>query len=230
MAEITKDRPKCMAPFQEGTLLSRLLSQLRAFEGIRKIHIVGGYRIGDLEEYVKRPEFADLPIQVWQNEIYASTNSLISAKIAFEHARGQLLMFNSDVVYESELVRRMVDSEAPFAFSLDRSGYNEESEKIVVGSDGRVVHIAKTIAEADATGCSADLYRVRIEDGANSIVALLARYLERPDAGKRLFEDFLDHLLLGLRFETVDVTGFEWYEIDTVAELQEAEMVFATVS
>lgn len=231
MAEITKDRPKCMAPFQQGTLLSRLLVQLRAYEGIRRIHIVGGYRAEDLEEYVKHAEFAGLPIQVWRNDVYATTNSLISAKVAFEQARGQLLMFNSDVVYEAELVRRMVESEEPFAFSLDCSGYNEESEKLVLGTQGRVAAIAKTWKESEATGCSADLYRVRIEEGNNeSLLRLLDRYLERPDAPRRLFEDFLDHFLLSHPFAAIDVTGLEWYEIDTVAELRDAEAIFQGIS
>lgn len=228
MAEITKDRPKCMAPFLGGTILSRLLRQLRRFQP-RRIQIVGGYKIDVLERYLHGPEFAGLPINLLVNEQFATTNSLVSASVALAHAEGQLLMFNSDVVYQQELVQRMYESNAPCAFSLDRSDYNEESEKLCLGPGGRVVQIAKTIVEADATGCSADLYRINTQAGDGSLRRLLPHYLARPGAAKRLFEDFLDQYLLGQEFAAVDVTGLEWYEIDTVSELRDAEKVFARI-
>jgi choline kinase len=228
MAEITKDRPKCMAPFLDGTFLSRLLRQLRGFQP-RRIHIVGGHKIEVLERYLQGDDFAGLPINLLFNERFASTNSLVSASVALSAAEGQLLMFNSDVVYQYELVRRMYESSAPCAFSLDRSDYNEESEKLTVGPNGRVVQIAKTIAEADATGCSADLYRVNTRVANGDLKRLLPHYLARPKAPKQLFEDFLDQYLLGQEFVAIDITGLEWYEIDTVAELRDAEVVFAGI-
>jgi choline kinase len=229
MAEITVDRPKCMAPFLQGTILSRLLGQLRAYQP-KRIHVVGGYKREVLAEYLKREEFAGLPFNLLPNDRYASTNSLISAVTAFEHSRGQLLMFNSDVVYDSVLIRRMVESTEPCAFSLDRSDYNEESEKLCMTDDGRVVQIAKTIAQADATGCSADLYRINLEVSDGLVRKLLPHFLSRPKAARQLFEDYLDHCLLPLRFGAVDISGLEWYEIDTVAELKDAEKVFASIT
>ncbi len=138
-------------------------------------------------------------------------------------------MFNSDVVYDAELVRRMYESDIPFAFSLDRSDYNEESEKLTLDAAGRVVQIAKTTVEADATGCSADLYRVNTETADGLLVRLLPRFISRPRASKLLFEDYLDNCLLVQNFGAVDVTGLEWYEIDTVPELKDAEQVFANI-
>lgn len=229
MAEITKDRPKCMAPFLGGTILSRLLGQLRAYSPGR-IHIVGGYKMEVLAEYLRGGAFAGLPIVLHPNERYATTNSLVSAAVALGQARGQLLMFNSDVVYEEELVRRMIDSDAACAFSLDRCGYNEESEKLALNASGRVVQIAKTIAEADATGCSADLYRLNTDVAGGIMTQLLPGFMERPRAVNRLFEDYLDQCLLVQEFRAVDVTGLEWYEIDTVPELHDAERVFADLA
>lgn len=225
MAEITHDRPKCMAPFLNGTILSRLLRQLEPFQP-RAVHIVGGYRIDVLRTYLASGNFA-LPVNLLENVRYAETNSLVSAEIALEKARGQVLMFNSDVVYENELVSRMVMFSAPWAFSLDRSDYNEESEKLALDGSGRVSQIAKTIAELDATGCSADFYRLQAGNGG--LLELVRRYRTRPDSAKRLFEDFLDQLLLTERFEAVDITGLEWYEIDTAEELKDAEEVFTNV-
>ncbi len=228
MAEITKDRPKCMAPFLDGTILSRLLGQLRSFAPA-KIHIIGGYKIEVLREYLKDPKFEGLPIQLWENNQYATSNSLLSAALALTKAKGQLLILNSDVVYEQELVVRMYASDMPCAFSLDRSDYNEESEKLAVNAAGRVTQIAKTISQADATGCSADLYRINTEIEDRVVYRLLQRFLDRPNAYKQLFEDYLDQCLLVQDFGVVDVTALEWYEIDTVAELQDAESVFSRI-
>jgi choline kinase len=229
MAEITKNRPKCMAPFLDGTILSRLLKQLREYKP-RMIHIVGGYKIDVLECYLRNTQFTGLPINLLLNDRYASTNSLVSAATALSKAKGQLLIFNSDVVYQRELIRRMYESPAPCAFSLDSSGYNEESEKLSVNASGRVVQIAKTISEADATGCSADLYRVNAEASNGLITQLLPRFMERPGAARRLFEDYLDQCLIAQEFSAIDITGLEWYEIDTTAELDDAEKIFKNIN
>ena len=228
MAEITKDHPKCMAPFLGGTILSRLLEQIREYKP-RAIHIVGGYKIDVLERYLRNTQFAGLPINLLLNNRYADTNSLVSAATALSKAKGQLLIFNSDVVYQGDLVRRMYESTDLCAFSLDRSGYNEESEKLVVNANGRVVQIAKTIGEADATGCSADLDRVNTEASNGLIMRLLPRFMERHGAARQLFEDYLDQCLTVQEFSAIDVTGLEWYEIDTVAELREAESIFKNI-
>lgn len=228
MAEITKDRPKCMVPFLQGTILSRLLGQLRHHQP-RRIHIVCGYQREVLAKYLKREEFAGLPFNLLTNERYATTNSLVSAAAAIGQARGQLLVLNSDVVYDSAIIRRMVESTAPLAFSLDRSDYNEESEKICLNAAGRVVQIAKTISQADASGCSADLYRINVEADAGVIVLRIAQFLQRPNATKQLFEDYLDQCLLSQSFTAVDISGLEWYEIDTVPELKAAEGIFANI-
>jgi len=228
MAEITKDRPKCMAPFLGGTILSRLLGQLRPYKP-RKIHIVGGYKVEVLRAYLEREEFQDLPINLLNNDRFAGTNSIGSAAIALAVARGQLLILNSDVVYQAELIRRMYESVMPFAFSLDQSDYNEESEKLAINPAGRVVQIAKTLSEKDATGCSADLYRINTEASDQVVTRLLNRFLERPQAARCLFEDFLDQCILAQDFTSVDVTGLEWYEIDTAPELLDAERVFVDI-
>lgn len=228
MAEITLDRPKCMAPFLGGTILSRLLRQLAVYAP-RRIHIVGGHRADVLARYLATPEFDSLPINLLHNAEYASTNSFASVAVGLAEARGQVLMVNSDVVYDSEIIRRMVESAAPFAFAIDRQSYSEESEKLVTNSDGRVVQIAKTVVAADAAGCSLDLYRLNLHHGGDVWQTMIRAFAQRPFARKRLFEDFLDHALLAIPFACVETDGREWYEIDTEAELNDAENVFVSV-
>lgn len=228
MAEITRDRPKCMAPFLGGTILSRLLRQVAEYSP-RRIHIVGGHRADVLAKYLGRNEFASLPINLLHNAEYASTNSFASVAVALEQARGQLMLVNSDVVYDADVIRRMVESRAPFAFAIDRQTYSEESEKLVTNSDGRVVQIAKTVIAVDAAGCSLDLYRVNLGQDAEVWRRMIEVFAQRPGARKRLFEDFLDHALLAIPFSCVETDGLEWYEIDTAAELRDAERVFLNI-
>ncbi|MBX3739273.1 MAG: NTP transferase domain-containing protein [Candidatus Didemnitutus sp.] len=225
MAAITHDRPKCMAPFQGGTFLSRLLQQLSPHRP-RRIHIVGGYQVEALRRYLENAEFAGLPFNVITNSEFARTNSLASCALALAEARGQLLVLNSDVVYDAEVIRRMVTHSAPFAFALDRSCYSEESEKIALRGDGLAVQIAKTLTAAEAAGCSLDLYRFNTESDDGAWRGMLANFLARPNTSRRLFEDFIDFTLIARPWECVDVSGLEWYEIDTVEELKEAEALF----
>lgn len=225
MAAITHDRPKCMAPFQGGTILGRLLRQLAPTRP-RRIHVVGGYQSEVLAGYLRGPEFAGLPFQLHHNPEYRTTNSLVSAAIALEAAQGQLLMLNSDVVYDPEVIRRMVTSEEPMALALDRSCYSEESEKIAVNPAGRAVQLAKTLLEPEAAGCSLDLYRFHPEAGGMDWRRRLANFQQRPRARRQLFEDFLDAGMVSDPFGCVDVSGLEWYEIDTVEELKDAEAIF----
>lgn len=225
MAAITESRPKCMAPFQGGTILGRLLRQLAGHRP-RRIHVVGGHRIEVLRAYLAAPEFAGLPLQLAENPAYRETNSLVSAATALAAARGQLLILNSDVVYDPEIIRRMVASEASFAFALDRSSYSEESEKIACGRDGSAVQIAKTLLPSEAAGTSPDLYRFRNDEADGQWRCMVDNFLQRPRARRQLFEDFLDTTLAAHPFACVEVSGLEWYEIDTEPELREAEELF----
>lgn len=225
MAAITHDRPKCMAPFQGGTILSRLLRQVAAHRP-RRIVVVTGHRADVLEAYLAGPEFAGLPIEFVPNAAYRTTNSFASAEAALQRARGQLLMVNSDVVYDAEIIRRMVAADAPCAFAVDRSSFSEESEKVALDPAGRAVQLAKTLVEAEAGGCSVDMYRFNPDDPAAGWREWLVNYAHRPNVRRRLFEDFLDACLSVRPFACVDVSGLEWYEIDTVEELADAEDVF----
>ena len=225
MAPITRDRPKCLAPFQGGTILGRLLCQLAAHRP-RRIHVVGGHQSAVLRAYLATPEYASLPFNFLENSDYLTTNSLASAALALAAARGQLLIINSDVVYDPEVIRRMAQSEAPFAFALDRSCYSEESEKIALDHQGRAVQIAKALEQSEAAGCSLDLYRFNIDAAGGFWRTMLANFEQRPRARRQLFEDFIDQTLSFQPFAYVDVSRLEWYEIDTTEELKEADELF----
>ena len=77
--------------------------------------------------------------------------------------------------------------------------------------------------------CSLDLYRLNLHQGGEVWQTMIRAFAQRPSARKRLFEDFLDHALLAIPFACVEAEEREWYEIDTEAELKDAENVFVSV-
>lgn len=89
--------------------------------------------------------------------------------------------------------------------------------------------VAKTVVAADGAGCSLDLYRLNLHQGGEVWQTIIRAFAQRPGASKRLFEDFLDHALLAILFACVETDEREWYEIDTEAELKDAENVFVSV-
>lgn len=133
MGPLTRDCPKTLLEVGGRTVLGRLIDGLLC-NGIRDVCIVTGYRADDVESYVRR-EYPDVHCWFVRNERFDTTNNIYSMALALESIEidDDLVLIESDLVFEPEVLGRLLKSGHPNVALVDR--YR-------TGMDGTVVSVA----------------------------------------------------------------------------------------
>lgn len=175
LAPYTDDRPKCLLPLGEGTLLSRQMDACAAV-GVDELVLVTGHEFGKIEAEVARWQATGrrAEVRTVYNPFFATTNNMFSLLLARHEMDADFLVVNADNVFSVEALRSIVaGDEHPILVPVAiHEAYDAEDMKVRV-VDGKIVEIAKTIALDEAAGESIGVRAFRGEGRA-----LLADELE----------------------------------------------------
>ncbi len=144
---LTEERPKCMLEFGSKTLLQRQLDAYRDC-GVTNISIVRGYK-KELINYEN--------IKYFENTDFENNNILNSIFYAEEEINDHVIISYSDILFESSIVERLLQSENDISIviDIDWRGYYvgrkdhplEEAESVIFDADNNVVSIGKLQAD-----------------------------------------------------------------------------------
>lgn len=110
MKNLTDERPKCLIKLNGATLLSRQIRALR-IGGATEIAIVTGYL---------REMLADQADREFHNPAWAETNMVSSLATAAEWLQeAPCIVSYSDIFYDADAVRQLVESSTPLAIAFD---------------------------------------------------------------------------------------------------------------
>ena len=217
---ITNEVPKCMVPVNGIRIIDKQIDNLLQ-NGVTEIYVVDGYKAEILADHLKEiyPQ-----VHIVSNPRYAETNNMYSLYLTAKYVKGEeFLLMNSDVYYDTNIIEGMLEGENQSKIACDRSGYMEESMKVVV-REGRVEAISKAIPEADAYGCSIDVYKFGSE-GAAAFYKRCREYIEEKKDLKKWSEVALNDALKDEVFKVCPLHG-RWFEIDDHNDLAAAEALF----
>ena len=145
LKKYTNDLPKCMLDFGGKTLLQR---QIEAFNenGLNKISVIRGFK----KEKINYPD-----LTYFENKEYKNNNILNSLMYAEEALNGHVIVAYSDILFEKEVVDRLMQSEHDISIvvDIDWRGYyvdrNEhpinEAENVIFDANNNVVEIGKIL-------------------------------------------------------------------------------------
>ncbi len=224
---LTADKPKCMVTVNGRCIIDYQIGALLA-AGVESVHVVSGFRAEQLEAHLRSRYPGDSRISLVENVDYLSTNNMYSLSLCVDFVRGEpFLLMNADVVFDESIVRSLI--EAPGSrICVDVGAYNEESMKVTLAADGLSLgSISKAIPQCDALGSSIDVYRF---DSADSALFFdhIGKIIHEERRMREWTEVALDDLMRSgrLRIEALDISGRPWYEIDNMADLMAAEVIF----
>lgn len=217
-------RPKCLLEFGGRSLLSRQLAIL-ADCGVRRVELVLGFEADRIIEHVGRlARRPDVSFSWNDRYLEGSVISLETAKNTLR-AGSDTLVLDADVLFHPHILKRLVNTNHPNCFLLDRDfEAGHEPVKIAVG-EGRILDFGKQLEPdllVDTLGESVGFFRF---DGQTS--ADLARRCADYDRGGRgdaPHEDVLRDLVRerpGL-CQVEDITGLPWLEIDFPEDVERA--------
>ena len=208
---LTSDRPKCLLKIGERTLLERSMDALIA-AGVSEFCIVTGYLHNLIEDFVST-RYPGLKVTFIHNEVYDLTNNIYSLYLARPVAEGsEVLLLDSDLVYDPEIARLVVSATDDNVLTLIRHDLGEEEMKVV--TDG---------SPAQAAGES-----LGIEKMGPAYTRALYKELEvmmnEEHLENKFYELAFERLIpQGHSFRILDVTNLFSCELDTVEDFENAK-------
>lgn len=218
---LTDNTPKCLLKIGERSLLQRSIDALVA-NGVTELAIVTGYLHEMIENFVGAT-YPDLKVTFIHNEVYATTNNIYSLWLARPFAEGEeVLLLDSDLLYDPRIVSRVLSSEAENVLTLIKHPLGEEEMKVVIDNSGNITEINKTCAPLSAAGES-----LGIEKMGKTYTTALYSELEQMMLGENLVNIFYERaferlIAQGHTFRVLDVSDLFSCELDTVEDFENA--------
>lgn len=234
MGPQTTDVPKALVEVMGRPILDWILEALRAggFQE-RDVVFIAGYA----EEAV-RARYPNLTYVT--NADWANNNILLSLLTARKHLRAGFLSTYADIVYESDIVERLVRSPERITLGcdtawrrryVDRSQHPETDAEKLRADGTRVIELSRRIPSERATGEFIGVMKLSDGGAAEFLDAYdraAAAYSEGEFREGRTFRrayliDLLQHMLeAGAEMHRADTPG-GYMELDTLEDLAAAE-------
>ena len=220
---LTCDAPKCLTEIHGVPILDQ---QVRCLEdwGFERLVVVLGHMEQCIREFLdERP--CRLRIDYITSPRYRTTNNIYSLWIVRELVREPFLLLESDLFFDTSLLGPMLrpDSIAVSTIRPWMTGSTVELDQqrrvvsLDVGADAR--RNTLSLKTVNIYSLSADTWR--------HVTERLDRHITAGNVGdyyEIVFAELIGEGALSLRPVLFD--DERWYEIDTLADLQEAERVF----
>jgi choline kinase len=219
----TPPPPKVLLRFGGKTLLQFHIEILKR-HGIDELVLGVGYHHQDIKRQIAALGAQDYVRTVF-NEDYEEGNIVTLWALRDELRCGRpVLLMDADVLYDEELVERLVNSRHQNCLLLDRAfDPGDEPVKVCV-RDGKIVEFRKWLsAEFDFCGESVGFLKLSAKM-AQKIIVQTELYLRQGRRHEPYEETVRDVLLTSPRgaFAFEDITGMPWIEIDFAADIERA--------
>ena len=220
---LTLTTPKSLLKVGERSLLQRSMDALIA-NGVTEFCIVTGYLHEMIEDFVRKQYADSIQVTFIYNKVYETTNNIYSLWLARPFAEGQeVLLLDSDLLYDPQIVTRVLATDAPNVLTLIRHELGEEEMKVVTDAQGSIKEISKTCNPAEAAGES-----LGIEKMGKDYTKVLYRELEPMMNEEHLenvfYERAFERLIpQGHTYQVLDVTELFSCELDTIEDFENAK-------
>ena len=231
----TYDRPKGLVPLLAKPLVSHQIDTLKTC-GIEDIAIATGY---------KAEKFASLGYQMFNNELFATTNmveSLFVARSFLKQAKGDVLISYGDIVYQQINLESVLATDGDIVVMVDDgwlelwSARNEnplnDAETLKYGKYGQIVELGKKPTSLDdINGQYTGLIKIPSQKIADfiSFYDQLDRALQYDGrAFEQMYMTSFLQLLIDAGWMVIPAhVSHGWLEVDTVEDLQLYERLSA---
>ena len=233
---LTSNTPKCLLKVGERTLLGRSMDALIK-AGIREFVIVTGYLHEQIEDFVRKTSQDSLPLREGRggsfcfihNKDFETTNNIYSLWLAHPEAEGQeVLLLDSDLLYDGQIVERVLADKHENVLTLIRHELGEEEMKVVIDEKGAITEISKTCDPASAAGESLGIERMG-KAYTTALYKELDTMMNEEHLENKFYElAFLRLIQKGVTFSVLDVTDLFSCELDTVEDFENAKQRIPT--
>ena len=191
-----------------------------AFCGIAEVTIMVGFGAEAVSEKLESLAPAGMRVRTQYNPVHAVADNLLTAWLAREHLRGDVLLLNGDTLFEAEVVRRLLGRDEVLACAAihRKPAYDADDMKVTVDTRGCIRRIGKGLNGSRPEGEAIGLTRLR-GAGAEAFQHALERAVRQCQATRSWYTAALQLLAQRIPLESVDISGLWWSEIDDPDDL-----------
>lgn len=218
---ITDDKPKPLVELGGESLLERNFETLKR-NGVEDQVVVTGYRADKIRE---------LNFETVYNDVYDKTDMVYSLFCAEEEfpENGDLIISYGDIVYEDEVVKSLIDCEAPVCVIIDKNWQElwetrfedplDDAETLKLTDDGLIKEIGQEPEQMEEIeGQYIGLIKIH-----SDYIEEFAEYYHKLTEGEKYASVEMTHYLQSLIDKGWDIKAVPieggWLEIDTIKEL-----------
>lgn len=216
---LTNNTPKCLLDVGNKKILERTIDNILE-NGINDIIIVTGYLKEMIEDFVIA-KYKSVNFTFLNNEKYASTNNIYSLWMCKDVLAGEdMLLMDSDIVFESGIINRLVHSGYKDCLALNDHELGEEEIKLIVDSNNTITEISKVCSISDSIGESIGIELFSKELLVN-LYDELDLMIEKEGLDNVFYELAFERIIQkGEKIYPVNVTDLYSMEIDTVEDYE----------
>lgn len=220
LGEVTKARTKGMVPVNDRKLIDYLFDfmELSFFD---EILVVGGFSYEDLRDHINSREISN--VRVLENKEYLKGNIFTLLTALNEFSNDSFLITNVDHIYPPKMFQKMKKSFSNITAMCDFDrNLTDDDMKVKLNTDTkRITEISKKLTDFDC-GYIGMTYVDSSKESyyRKSVESAIERFGE-----KAVVENILQIIAEDKENapEICDLSGFGWYEVDTVEDLKKAE-------
>lgn len=224
---LTNDAPKCLSEINGIAILERLVDGLR-HNGFRRLVIVVGYLDHRVREFLSRYT-NELEIEYVTNPRYSTTNNLYSLWLARTSIHDPFLLVESDVVFDASLLGGMLQPNK-IAVSTMQCWMNGTTVTVDALRQVSSFQLGNGAAPGEVAHKTVNMYSFTLASWRR----VAQRLTQHVNDGlvNEYYETVLAEMVAdgSLSLEAVPFDGGRWYEVDTLADLREAELIFPATS
>jgi len=228
LGPLTEALPKCLVSVSGVPILERLLRALDG-HGFERLVIVTGYRAESISDYLGE-RFGGITIEYLLSPLFATTNNIYSLWLARELIDEPFLLLESDVVFDEPLLAPLLQ---PERIAVSRQLPWMSGTTVTLNGNGQVNAFYPPPPGVYGRHCTdiGHFMAVNICSLARDTWGAVCERLDRHVAAGRtgfFYESVFEEMAAAgsMAPAAVIFPAERWYEVDTPADLEAAELVF----
>ena len=237
LGKYTAGNTKCMLNVNGKTLIERAIEALLD-AGVKKLVMVVGYKGENVKKFLleecTNPRIKDMELVFIDNDIYDKTNNIYSLYLAKDElAKDDTILLESDLIYDYELIKRLVESKEDNLVSVAKYKQWMDGTVIKIGKNDKIIEFIEKrnfdfndIAEYYKT---VNIYKFSKEFINRAFIPFLEAYIKAY--GENEYYELVLKIIAHLSrsdLKALDVSDIKWYEIDDSQDLDIVNCLFTT--
>lgn len=235
LGKYTAGNTKCMLNVNGKTLIERAIEALLDAD-INKLVLVLGYKGGNVKKYLleecTNPRIKEMELVFVDNNVYDKTNNIYSLYLAKDElAKDDTILLESDLIYDYDLIKRLVDSNEPNLVSVAKYKQWMDGTVIKIDNDLNILEFIEKknfdFDEIDDYYKTVNVYKFSKEFINKEFNAFLDAYIKAY--GENEYYELVLKIIAHLSrssLKALDVSDIKWYEIDDGQDLDIVNCLF----